>query len=117
MEKREVNHGNGRFSSDNYMLDDVIDIVENNGIINDGSNDKLIKELTIKTIEYGRRNLYSIMSFKSVSEDIFIFCRESDSVLQKKIIELGGTPSEINNKFHNGWTTVEKNKTNQSQNN
>lgn len=83
----------GSRKSNNYMLDDVMDILNQFGISNeDPNNDELIKKLTIDKIEYARvcisqTHINSDMSTKSR----FYYAR-LDNVLKEKIIELEGTP-------------------------
>ena len=74
----------------NWMLDDVIDSFNARGV----DNDDLIKELTIQKIEYGRTCMFCILK-ESNEQEVSKFAKELDAGLQKRIIELGGTPKEI----------------------
>lgn len=90
---REVEE-NGRSQSNNYMLDDVMDTLNNFGISNDDpKNDELIKRLTIEKIEYARRCMAQLV-FQSVNiKELHQHYDKLDKKLQERIIfDLDGQP-------------------------
>jgi len=76
----------------NWMLDHIIEAFEKRGM-NNGSNDDLIKELTIQKIEYGRICMSGlIMGGGQTLQAIKSCYNENNVYLREKIIELGGEP-------------------------
>lgn len=90
---REVKE-NGSSSTNNFMLDDVMDTLNHFGISNeDPNNDELIKRLTIEKIEYARRCALQIcLKGGGFSVELKESYTKTDNALQEKIIELGGKP-------------------------
>jgi hypothetical protein len=89
MKYARIVNENGGSQSNNYMLDDVMDILNRVGISNeDPKNDELIKKLTIDKIEYARRCMAQI----TAQGDIESY-KKIDNALQEKIIDLEGKPT------------------------
>lgn len=79
-------------TSDNWMLDDVVKTYKNYW----NHKDKLINELTIQKIEYGRTCMAEIFSkIRDGSKLIDDEYNKLDLVLKNKIIELSGSPIDI----------------------
>lgn len=83
MKKTAQTMPNGDVITTNQYLDETIESFEKRGM-NDGSNDDLIKELTIQKLEACRRVLYQMYN---KADEVKI---EID--LKKHIINLGGNP-------------------------
>ena len=79
----------------NYMLDDIIEAFERQGI-NNNSNDGLIKELAIQKIEYGRTCIAQFLAQGGQTRQTMNgYWEKLDTELQKKIVEVGGEPKKI----------------------
>ncbi len=96
MKYARIVNENGGSQSNNYMLDDVMDILNRFGISNeDPKNDELIKKLTIDKIEYARRCMSQIYLNSYGSTESRFYYAKLDNALKEKIIELEGTPIVI----------------------
>ena len=96
MKTTRVTHSDGRITSTNFMLDDIIDAFEKHGI----DNDDLIKELTVQKIEYGRSCIAQLLcKGGQVIQTMKNYHKELDGQMQQKITEVGGEPREININF------------------
>lgn len=85
MEVRRKTDKRGVITTDNYMLDEAIDTLNEFGI----NNDNLIKKLAIQKMEYGRRCAIQC-GLAEIKETVRL-----DDVLKLKIKELGGNPNNI----------------------
>lgn len=78
----------GRTYGTNYMLDDIIEAFERKGM-NDGSNDALIKELTIQKIEYGRAIMHQLLNHGGQTlQSLKTYREQLDEELEKQILTL-----------------------------
>lgn len=95
MQKTIKTDENGVSKATNWVLDDVIEAFEKRGL-NNGDNDELIKELTIQKMEYVRLGTYQVLAYLGQNQDMINYWNRFDPDIQKKIVELGGTPKKIN---------------------
>lgn len=95
MKKIEITLEDGSSTTQNWMLDEIIESFEKR-YNNSPSNDDLIKELAIQKIEYGRLCLMEILYRRSdLSKSIKDDWEKLDIELQKRINELGGKPKNF----------------------
>jgi ribosomal protein L15 len=79
----------GRVTSSNWMLDEILDTCRSHGV----KNEKLTDELFIQRVEYGRICIAQLLAqggqtIQSMKE----YYKKLDSNLKEKITKAGGTP-------------------------
>lgn len=93
MKYARITKEDGSSQSNNYILDDVMDILNKFGISNeDPANDELIKALTIDKFEYARRHTAQVCVQGGFSLELNEAYKKLDKAMQEKIVELGGKP-------------------------
>jgi hypothetical protein len=98
MELTRKTDKNGVTTTTNWILDQVIDTLNEYGISNEGTeNDALIKKLTIEKFEYARTCMRQVMAdFILEDKDISKYIN-LDYQIQNQIKSLGGKPTQILN--------------------
>ena len=89
MKSKIITDENGITTSNNWMLEEIIESFEKIGL-NNGINDDLIKEIYIQKIKYGQICMNQLMATTEGFDRLEMseYHKELDNELEKKILEL-----------------------------
>lgn len=90
MKKSENNVPQGTTVSTNWMLDETKSSFEANGLKSKGLHSKLINQVTVQKIEYGRMAIKQVLNSGKTIEQIRDYAERLDVTLQGIIESMGG---------------------------